>query len=81
MKYLRLKIFVKLLRRMVAEVIERTVAAHTVEEDPLSGILKGLEGYLGANLLPEGHLTQADFEGKSADEVRTTLFRMRSLRV
>ena len=35
--------------------------------------LKGLEDYVRANLLPEGRLTQADFEGKSAEEITTLI--------
>ena len=35
--------------------------------------LKGLEDFLGANLLPEGRLTIADMEGKSAEELTSLI--------
>ncbi len=59
--------------KMIASVIERTVAAHTSEENQDEWHLKGLEDFVGANLLPEDRLTVADFEGKSADEIEKTI--------
>ena len=35
--------------------------------------MKGLEDFLGANLLPEGRLTIADMEGKSAEELTSLI--------
>lgn len=58
------------LEQMLANVIDNAVAIHTTEEKPEDWNLKGLEDYLGANLLPEGRLTKADMEGKSVDELK-----------
>jgi len=58
-----------IIERMLTDVIERTVAAHTTEENADNWNFKGLEDFIGANLLPEGRLTKADFEGKSAEEL------------
>lgn len=58
-----------IVEKMIAEVIDRAVAMHTVEEDAAEWHLKGLEDFVGANLLPEGRLTVQDFEGKSAAEL------------
>lgn len=58
------------LEQMLANVIDNAVAIHTTEEKPEDWNLKGLEDYLGANLLPEGRLTKADMEGKSAEELK-----------
>ncbi|KXH79741.1 preprotein translocase subunit SecA [Sporosarcina sp. HYO08] len=54
---------------MLTNVIERAVAAHTSSEQQADWNLKGLEDYLGANLLPEGRLTKSDMEGKSLEEL------------
>ena len=54
---------------MISGVIERAVAVHTAEENAADWYLKGLEDYVGANLLPEGRLTVSDFEGKSVEEL------------
>ncbi|MFS0575468.1 preprotein translocase subunit SecA [Sporosarcina sp. 179-K 3D1 HS] len=58
------------LEQMLANVIDNAVAIHTTEEKPEDWNLKALEDYLGANLLPEGRLTKADMEGKSAEELK-----------
>ena len=54
---------------MISGVIERAVALHTAEENAADWHLKGLEDYIGANLLPEDRLTVSDFEGKSVEEI------------
>lgn len=54
---------------MITGVIERAVAVHTAEENAEDWYLKGLEDYVGANLLPEDRLTVRDFEGKSVEEL------------
>ncbi|MCG7334316.1 preprotein translocase subunit SecA [Sporosarcina sp. ACRSM] len=59
----------EVLENMLRNVIENAVAIHTTEENPADWKLKGLEDYLGANLLPEGRLTVADMEGKTAEEL------------
>lgn len=58
------------LEQMLANVIDHAVAIHTTEEKTENWNLKGLEEYLGANLLPEGRLTKADMEGKSVEELK-----------
>lgn len=58
-----------IVEKMIASVIDRTVAMHTADEKPENWNLKGLEDFLGANLLPENRLTVADFENKSAEEI------------
>lgn len=59
-----------IVEKMIASVIERAVATHTADEKPEEWHLKGLEDFLGANLLPENRLTVADFENKSAEEIQ-----------
>ena len=61
------------IEKMLLDVVERTVAIHTTEEDPADWNLKVLEDHLGANLLTEGRLTKSDFEGKSAEELTTLI--------
>lgn len=58
------------LQKMIQDVIERTVGAHTANEDASEWNLKGLEDYLVANLLPEATLTAEDFENKGAEELK-----------
>lgn len=58
------------LQKMIQGVIDRTVDAHTANENAAEWHLKGLEDFLGANLLPEEVLTVADFEGKDAEEIK-----------
>jgi len=62
-----------IVERMLSDVIDRTVAMHTTEENQSDWNLKGLEDSVGANLLPEGRLTKADYEGKSAEELTVLL--------
>lgn len=57
------------LEGMLTSVIERVVAMHAPDEKDAEWKLKGLEDFLGANLLPEGALTVADMEGKSEEEL------------
>jgi preprotein translocase subunit SecA len=59
----------EVLENMLRNVIEHAVAIHTSEENVADWKLKGLEDYLGANLLPEGRVTVADMEGKTAEEL------------
>ena len=54
----------EVLEKMLSNIIDNAVAIHTTEENAADWNLKGLEDFLGANLLPEGHLTIADMEGK-----------------
>lgn len=58
-----------IVERMISEVIDRAVSVHTAEEDAADWHLKGLEDFVGANLLPEDRLKVKDFEGKSAEEL------------
>ena len=62
-----------IVERMITEVIDRAVAVHTAEEDVADWHLKGLEDFVGANLLPEGSLTEQDFEGKNAEEIKEVI--------
>ena len=55
-----------LVENMIREVIENTVYLHTQGDE---WNLEGLEDYVAANLLEEGKLTVADFEGKTAEEI------------
>ena len=63
----------EIVEKMLTEVSERTVADYTSQEDAADWNLKGLEDNLGANLLPEGRLTKADMEGKSAEELTSLI--------
>lgn len=63
----------EIVERMLADVIDRSVATHTAEEKAEDWHLKGLEDYVGANLLPEGRLTQSDFAGKTAEELKSLI--------
>lgn len=62
-----------IVEKMIEDVIGRTVEAHTADEDAANWNLKGLEEFLGANLLPEGRITQANLEGKSAEELEALI--------
>ena len=53
------------------------LTCHTAEENAADWNLKGLEDFIGANLLPEGRLTKADFEGKTAEEIKDIYSRSR----
>ena len=63
----------EVLEKMLNNVIDNAVAIHTTEENPADWNLKGLEDFLGANLLPEGRLTIADMEGKTAEELTSLI--------
>lgn len=59
----------EVLEGMLTNVIDRVVAMHAPDEKDTEWNLKGLEDFLGANLLPEGRLTAEDMDGKSAEEL------------
>ena len=63
----------EVLEKMLSNIIDNAVAIHTTEENPADWNLKGLEDFLGANLLPEGRLTIADMEGKTAEELTSLI--------
>ncbi|MHA6258406.1 preprotein translocase subunit SecA [Sporosarcina sp. CAU 1771] len=58
-----------IVEKMLEDVIARSVSVHTTDEEPANWNLKGFEEFIGANLLPEGRITQADLEGKTAEEL------------
>ncbi|AOV08485.1 preprotein translocase subunit SecA [Sporosarcina ureilytica] len=60
----------EIVENMISGVIDRTVSAHTASESRSEWNLKGLEDFIAANLLPEGRVTAADFEGKSPEEIK-----------
>ena len=57
-----------LVENMIQEVIENTVFLHT-QGNQEDWNLEGLEDYVAANLLDEGQLKVADFEGKTSEEI------------
>ncbi|WOV88396.1 preprotein translocase subunit SecA [Sporosarcina oncorhynchi] len=59
----------EVLEGMLTNVIARVVATHAPDETDKEWKLKGLEDFLGANLLPEGVITVAEMEGKSEEEL------------
>ncbi|MEK5040775.1 preprotein translocase subunit SecA [Sporosarcina sp. FSL K6-3457] len=59
----------EVLENMLTNIVDQSVALHTTEEKQEDWNLKGLEDFLGANLLPEDRLTIADMRGKSAEEL------------
>ncbi|WP_318615772.1 preprotein translocase subunit SecA [Sporosarcina sp. YIM B06819] len=59
----------EVLENMLMNIVDQSVALHTTEESQEDWNLKGLEDFLGANLLPEDRLTVADMEGKSVEEL------------
>ena len=63
----------EVLEGMLESVIDRTVAMHAPEDKESDWKLKGLEDFLGANLLPEGRLTAKDMEGKSEEELKSMI--------
>ncbi|MDW0116980.1 preprotein translocase subunit SecA [Sporosarcina thermotolerans] len=63
----------EILEGMLSNVIDRVIAMHAPDEKDAEWNLKGLEDFLGANLLPEGRLTVAQLEGKSAEELKTLI--------
>ncbi|NYF23951.1 preprotein translocase subunit SecA [Sporosarcina sp. JAI121] len=61
------------LEKMLSNVVSNAVAIHTTEEKESDWNLKGLEDFLGANLLPEGRVSIADMQGKSLDELTSLI--------
>lgn len=58
-----------LVENMLHSSIERMVYAHTVQEKQEDWHLKTLSDLIGANLLPEDTVTEADLQGKSQEEL------------
>jgi preprotein translocase subunit SecA len=63
----------EVLEGMLTNVIDRAVAMHAPDDKETEWKLKGLEDFLGANLLPEGRLTAKDMEGKSEEELKSMI--------
>lgn len=63
----------EVLEKMLSNVIANAVLIHTTEETASDWNLKGLEDFLGANLLSEGRVTIADMEGKSIEELTSLI--------
>ncbi|MCM3711157.1 preprotein translocase subunit SecA [Sporosarcina luteola] len=63
----------EVLEGMLENVIDRVIAMHAPEDKDSEWKLKGLEDFLGANLLPEGRLTVADMEGKTEEELKSMI--------
>ncbi|HEX5565206.1 MAG TPA: preprotein translocase subunit SecA, partial [Sporosarcina sp.] len=63
----------ELVENMIESVIDRTVSAYTADENPEQWNLRGLEDFISGNLLPEGDMTVADMEGKSADDINALI--------
>ena len=61
------------LEGMIDSVIDRALAMHAPEDKESEWKLKGLEDFLGANLLPEGRVTVKDMEGKSEEELKSMI--------
>ncbi len=61
------------LEGMIDSVIDRALAMHAPEDKESAWKLKGLEDFLGANLLPEGRVTVKDMEGKSEEELKSMI--------
>ncbi|WP_342508911.1 preprotein translocase subunit SecA [Sporosarcina sp. FSL K6-2383] len=57
------------LENMLVNIVEQSVALHTTEEKQEDWNLKGLEDFLGANLLQEERLKTTDMAGKSVEEL------------
>lgn len=58
----------EVLENMLRNVVDRVIAMHTDENGTTLNV-KGLEDFLGANLLPEGRITADHLEGKSIEDV------------
>ena len=70
MKFLSPKISVSIVEKMLDRMSLNDAVGYSYDGRKCSDWnLKGLEDFLGANLLPEGRLTIADMEGKSAEEL------------
>ena len=63
-----------LVESMIEQAIENAVAVHTQGEQQ-DWALEGLEDYVNANLLDEGTLTVADYEGKSPEELQELIWK------
>ena len=61
------------LEKMLSNVLANAVAIHTTEEKESDWNLKGLEDFLGANVLPDGRITIAAMEGKSVEELTSLI--------
>lgn len=57
------------LENMLVNIVDQSVALHTTEEKQEDWNLKGLEDFLGANLLQEERLKTTDMAGKSVEEL------------
>lgn len=57
------------LENMLTNIVDNSVALHTTEEKQEDWNLKGLEDFLGANLLAEDRLTVADMANHSLEEL------------
>ncbi|MBD7985138.1 preprotein translocase subunit SecA [Sporosarcina sp. Sa2YVA2] len=64
----------EVLEGMLKNVVERVVATHAPDEKDAEWKLKGLEDFLGANLLPEGAITAEQMEGKSEEELNKLIY-------
>ncbi|WP_438316197.1 preprotein translocase subunit SecA [Sporosarcina sp. FA9] len=62
-----------IVEKMLQSVIERAVLVHTSDTSADNWTLKALEDFIGANLLPEGSITKADLDGKTADQIEAML--------
>ncbi|MEH6942016.1 preprotein translocase subunit SecA [Bacillus sp. JJ722] len=58
-----------IVERMIASSVERHVGAFTSEEDQSNWNLQGIVDYINGNLLMEGTITEADLQGKEANEI------------
>ncbi|WP_432357610.1 preprotein translocase subunit SecA [Sporosarcina sp. UB5] len=63
----------EVLENMLKNVIDRAVDMHAPEDNNSDWKLKGLEDFLGANLLPEGRITVKEMEGKTEEELKTMI--------
>src|SRR5690606_12572325 len=61
------------LEKMLSNVIANAVAIHTTEEKESDWNLKGLEDFLGANILPDGRITTVAMEEKSVEELTSLI--------
>lgn len=64
----------EVLEGMLKNVVERVVATHAPDEKDAEWKLKGLEDFLGANLLSEGAITAEQMEGKSEEELNKLIY-------
>ena len=62
-----------LVESMIQESIENIVALHT-QGEPKEWNFKALEDYIQANLLEEGAIKVSDFEGKSSEEIISSIY-------